>query len=61
MAEAMATGRMDQDKKKRVSRILSISDLNASQAINLMYVRIERDGNADFLTGASSHAINPVK
>ena len=49
MSEAMVTGRMDQQKKKRVGHILKREGLNASQAINMMYDRVAEEGNVDFL------------
>lgn len=49
MNESMVTGRMGADKKARGSRILQKSGLNVSQAINLLYDRIIREGNAEFL------------
>ncbi len=50
MSESMVTGRVDAQKKAKVANILSRNGLNASCAINLMYDRIEKDGNVDFLT-----------
>ncbi len=49
MAQAMVTGRMVDEKKRRANLILEREGLNASQAINLMYDRIIEDGNAEFL------------
>lgn len=49
MSEAMVTGRMVAEKKALGGRILQKSGLNASQAINLLYDRIIREGNAEFL------------
>lgn len=49
MNEAMVTGRMGADKKARGGRILQKSGLSASQVINLLYDRIIREGNAEFL------------
>lgn len=49
MNEAMVTGRMGAEKKARGGRLLQKSGLSASQAINLLYDRIIREGNAEFL------------
>lgn len=49
MEQAMVTGRMSLDKKERGSAVLRESGMNASQAINRMYDRLCREGNADFL------------
>ena len=53
MNEAMVTGRMGADKKARGGRILQKSGLSASQVINLLYDRIIREGNAEFLLDGS--------
>ncbi len=49
MSDAMATGRMPQDKKAQGARILQREGLSASQAINLLYDRLIQEGNAGFL------------
>lgn len=43
MPVAMVTGRMDSDKKERVSKILHREGLNVSQVINLIFDRIEEE------------------
>lgn len=50
MNEAMVTGRMGAEKKARGGRVLQKNGLSASQIINLLYDRLIREGNADFLT-----------
>lgn len=50
MDDAMVTGRMPQSKKNLGAEILKTNGLNASQAINLLYDRIIKEGNASFLT-----------
>lgn len=54
MAEAMATGRMSADKKAHVGRILKSEGLNISQAINLLFDKIEEENSARILTSESS-------
>ena len=49
MNESMVTGRMGAEKKALGGRILQKSGLSASQAINLLYDRIIRESNAEFL------------
>ncbi len=50
MDDAMVTGRMPAEKKAAGSKVLAKAGLNASQAINLLYDKLEREQNADFLT-----------
>ena len=49
MDEAMVTGRMSAEKKAAGGKVLSKSGLNASQAVNLMYDKLEEEQSADFL------------
>lgn len=49
MDDAMVTSRMPPEKKEAGSRVLEKAGLNASQAINLLYDRLEAEQNADFL------------
>ena len=49
MEDAMVTGRMSAEKKKAGSKVLAKAGLNASQAINLLYDKLEEEQNADFL------------
>ena len=49
MDDAMVTGRMSAEKKKAGSKVLAKAGLNASQAINLLYDKLEEEQNADFL------------
>lgn len=49
MESAMVTGRMPASKKEAGSRILAKAGLNASQAVNLLYDRLEEEQSADFL------------
>ncbi|MCI8468618.1 MAG: RelB/DinJ family addiction module antitoxin [Eggerthellaceae bacterium] len=50
MADAMVTGRMSPHKKEAGGRVLANAQLNASQAINLLYDRLIEDQTASFLT-----------
>lgn len=50
MGDVMVTGRMTAEKKERGNRVLAKAGLNASQAINLLYDRLDNDKSADFLT-----------
>lgn len=54
MGEAMVTGRMDEEKKRKGARVLAREGLNASQAINLLYDRIVEEDSASFLTKEGS-------
>ena len=58
MAESMVTGRIDAGKKARVGQILQQNGMNASQAINLLYDKIEQTGNCNFLSKAPSVSAN---
>lgn len=49
MDDAMVTGRMSAEKKAAGAKVLAKAGLNASQAINLLYDRLEEEQNADFL------------
>ena len=49
MGDSMVTGRMSASKKHDGARILHQEGLTASQAINLMYDRMVKDGSAGFL------------
>ena len=49
MDDAMVTGRMSAEKKAAGARVLAKAGLNASQAINLLYDKLEEEQNADFL------------
>lgn len=50
MDDAKTTDKMQQNKKILDAKILKTNGLNASQAINLLYDRIIKEGNASFLT-----------
>ena len=58
MAESMVTGRIDAGKKARVGQILQQNGMNASQAINLLYDKIEQTGNCNFLSKAQNVSAN---
>ena len=49
MEDSMVTGRMSAEKKAAGAKVLAKAGLNASQAINLLYDRLEEEQNADFL------------
>ncbi len=49
MEDAMVTGRMSAEKKASGARVLAKAGLNANQAINLLYDKLEEEQNADFL------------
>ena len=49
MDDAMVTGRMSAEKKAAGARVLEKAGLNASQAVNLLYDKLEEEQNADFL------------
>ncbi len=49
MEDAMVTARMSAEKKSAGSKVLARSGLNASQAVNLLYDKLEEEQNADFL------------
>lgn len=49
MGDAMVTGRMSEEKKAAGARVLAKAGLNASQAINLLYDKLEEEQSADFL------------
>ena len=49
MEDVMVTGRMSAEKKAAGAKVLAKAGLNASQAINLLYDRLEEEQNADFL------------
>ena len=50
MGDAMVTARMSEEKKAAGARVLAKCGLNASQAINLLYDKLEEEQNADFIT-----------
>ena len=49
MDDVMVTGRMSAEKKAAGARVLDKAGLNASQAVNLLYDKLEEEQNADFL------------
>ena len=49
MEDAMVTGRMSAAKKAAGAKVLARAGLNASQAINLLYDKLEEEQSADFL------------
>ena len=49
MDDAMVTGRMSAEKKASGAKVLAKAGLNASQAINLLYEKLDQEQNADFL------------
>ena len=49
MDDVMVTGRMSAAKKAAGARVLEAAGLNASQAVNLLYDKLEEEQNADFL------------
>ena len=49
MEDAMVTGRMSPEKKAAGAKVLAKSGLNASQAVNLMYDKLEEEQSAEFL------------
>jgi antitoxin component of RelBE/YafQ-DinJ toxin-antitoxin module len=49
MEDAMVTGRMSTEKKAAGAKVLGKAGLNASQAVNLLYDRLEEEQNVDFL------------
>jgi len=49
MDDAMVTGRMSAEKKAAGSKVLAKAGLNASQAVNLLYDKLEKEQSADFL------------
>lgn len=52
MADAMVTGRMSEEKKERGLRVLKRNSISASQAVNLMFDRLIKEGDVSFLGGA---------
>ena len=50
MEDAMVTGRMSAKKKAAGARVLAKEGLNASQAINMLYDKLEEDQDARILT-----------
>lgn len=50
MDDAMVTGRMSAEKKAAGARVLAKEGLNASQAINLLYDKLDESQSAEFLT-----------
>ncbi len=56
MGDAMATGRMEVQKKARGEHILKQHGLNISQAINLMFDRIIEEESIEFLVEGTPHA-----
>ena len=49
MEDVMVTGRMSAAKKAAGAKVLAKAGLNASQAINLLYDKLEEEQSADFL------------
>ena len=49
MDDAMVTGRISAQKKAAGAKVLAKSGLNTSQAINLLFDKLEEEQNADFL------------
>ena len=49
MEDVMVTGRMSAEKKAAGAKVLAKAGLNANQAINLLYEKLEEEQNADFL------------
>lgn len=49
MEDAMVTGRMSAEKKAAGAKVLAKAGLNANQAINLLYDKLEEEQSADFL------------
>lgn len=49
MEDAMVTARMSAEKKAAGAKVLAKAGLNASQAINLLYDKLEEEQSADFL------------
>ena len=49
MDNAMVTGRMSTEKKAAGAKVLAKAGLNASQAVNLMYDKLEQEQSAEFL------------
>jgi len=47
--DAMVTGRMSAEKKAAGAKVLAKAGLNASQAVNLLYDKLEEEQSADFL------------
>ena len=49
MEDVMVTGRMSAEKKAAGAKVLAKEGLNASQAVNLLYDKLEREQSAEFL------------
>lgn len=49
MEDAMVTGRMSAEKKAAGAKVLALAGLNASQAVNLLYDKLEEEQSVDFL------------
>ena len=49
MEDVMVTGRMSAEKKAAGAKVLAKSGLNASQAVNLLYDKLEAEQSAEFL------------
>lgn len=49
MEDAMVTGRMSAQKKAAGAKVLTKAGLNASQAINLLYDKLDEEQAVDFL------------
>ncbi|MBQ9042675.1 MAG: RelB/DinJ family addiction module antitoxin [Eggerthellaceae bacterium] len=49
MEDVMVTGRMSAEKKAAGAKVLAKAGLNASQAVNLLYDKLEEEQSADFL------------
>lgn len=50
MDDVMVTSRMSAEKKEAGAKVLAKAGLNASQAINLLYDKLEEEQSAEFLT-----------
>ena len=50
MDDVMVTGRMSAEKKAAGAKVLAKAGLNASQAVNLLYDKLEEEQSAEFLT-----------
>lgn len=49
MDDVMVTSRMSAEKKEAGAKVLAKAGLNASQAINLLYDKLEEEQSAEFL------------
>ena len=51
MTSAVVVGKMSQEIRDAGNAVLAKADLNSSEAINLLYSRLIKEQNADFLIG----------